>query len=300
MGIRFNCPNGHKLNVKAFQAGKKGICPYCGTKFVIPIQSTRKSSKEERAALRAIAAASSVLNPLSLNAAPGDTGHMPASPIQMSPPIINLTNAGDDISPLASNFSSQQGVAGTGSTSPILPNAAGSTTNTQKTIPLDKASAASALTRPADPFLTAGDVVWYVRPPSGGQYGPATVNIMRQWLVEGRISTDTLVWREGWRDWQLASVVFPQLQVSDPVAEVSNADDQVGQPISSMVPQTSDSKNPQDMRMMILALIILIFIIFICAVFWFFNRRSPSATDNLTTPSTRLELHDTLSPDRLL
>lgn len=36
MGIRFNCPNGHKLNVKEFLAGKRGVCPQCGAKFIIP------------------------------------------------------------------------------------------------------------------------------------------------------------------------------------------------------------------------------------------------------------------------
>ena len=39
MGIKFHCPNGHKLNVKAFLAGKKGICPKCGTKMLIPTVS---------------------------------------------------------------------------------------------------------------------------------------------------------------------------------------------------------------------------------------------------------------------
>ena len=34
---------------------------------------------------------------------------------------------------------------------------------------------------------------------------------MRGWLAEGRITADTLVWREGWRDWQPAGSVFPQL-----------------------------------------------------------------------------------------
>ena len=29
MGIRCYCPQGHKLNVKAEQAGKIGICPKC-------------------------------------------------------------------------------------------------------------------------------------------------------------------------------------------------------------------------------------------------------------------------------
>jgi hypothetical protein len=36
MGIRFSCPNGHRLNVKEHLAGKRGICPSCGAKFVIP------------------------------------------------------------------------------------------------------------------------------------------------------------------------------------------------------------------------------------------------------------------------
>ena len=36
MGIRFNCPSGHKLNVKEFLAGKRGVCPQCGAKFIIP------------------------------------------------------------------------------------------------------------------------------------------------------------------------------------------------------------------------------------------------------------------------
>ena len=36
MGIRFTCPSGHKLHVKAFLAGKRGVCPHCGAKFVIP------------------------------------------------------------------------------------------------------------------------------------------------------------------------------------------------------------------------------------------------------------------------
>jgi len=59
-------------------------------------------------------------------------------------------------------------------------------------------------------------VVWYLRPPSGGQYGPATADILRNWIAEGRVSADTLVWREGWRDWQEASEVFPQFGAGQP------------------------------------------------------------------------------------
>ena len=48
MGIRFYCPNGHKLNIKEKLAGKRGICPQCGVKLLIPLKSTRPSSREER------------------------------------------------------------------------------------------------------------------------------------------------------------------------------------------------------------------------------------------------------------
>ena len=36
MGIRLQCPNGHKVHVKAFLAGKRGVCPQCGATFDIP------------------------------------------------------------------------------------------------------------------------------------------------------------------------------------------------------------------------------------------------------------------------
>ena len=41
---------------------------------------------------------------------------------------------------------------------------------------------------------------------------------MRRWLSEGRVSSDSLVWREGWTDWQHAGKLFPALEnrVRDP------------------------------------------------------------------------------------
>jgi hypothetical protein len=39
MGIRFLCPNGHRLNVKSFLAGKRAICPDCGARVVVPSDS---------------------------------------------------------------------------------------------------------------------------------------------------------------------------------------------------------------------------------------------------------------------
>ena len=47
MGIRCYCPHGHKLNVKAEQAGKIGICPKCRVRFQIPLESTRQSHSKK-------------------------------------------------------------------------------------------------------------------------------------------------------------------------------------------------------------------------------------------------------------
>jgi GYF domain 2 len=48
MGIRFLCPNGHRLNVKTSLAGRRGVCPHCNAKFPIPFTSTIASKKEKR------------------------------------------------------------------------------------------------------------------------------------------------------------------------------------------------------------------------------------------------------------
>lgn len=56
--------------------------------------------------------------------------------------------------------------------------------------------------------------MWYVRPASGGQFGPADDALVHQWAGEGRLAEDSYVWRTGWPDWRLASDLpehFPQL-----------------------------------------------------------------------------------------
>jgi len=81
-------------------------------------------------------------------------------------------------------------------------------------------SAAVSLDFVADPLTEAGDAVWYVRPSSGGQFGPAAAHIMRGWLAEGRIAPDALVWREGWPDWREAAGLFPQLSAGPAIPEL--------------------------------------------------------------------------------
>jgi hypothetical protein len=138
MGIRFLCPNGHKLNVKSFQAGKRGICPHCGARFTIPGEST-----------------------------------LPDEGTPISEGVLPLPVVAD---------------------APGIPPQESTPTSEQR-----------------DPFLAAPDARWYVSPPGGGQFGPAHANLMKTWIAEGRVTADSLVWREGWDDWVEASTVLPQL-----------------------------------------------------------------------------------------
>ncbi|MEA1952132.1 MAG: GYF domain-containing protein [Planctomycetota bacterium] len=168
MGIRFRCPNGHKLNVKTFQTGMRGICPYCGAKFTVPAESTLPPSEKPQPAEQ--------LEDAEQAGELGDTGQPPPQPV-----IPETTKP----PPPAQQPSSEQ--------------------------PAAEQPARTKKPQPADPLTEEPDTLWYVRPPSGGQFGPAGGDVMRQWIKDGRVTADSLVWREGWQDWVEAVTVFPRL-----------------------------------------------------------------------------------------
>ena len=67
------------------------------------------------------------------------------------------------------------------------------------------------------------DSRWYVRPPSGGQYGPATTQMLLDWIAEKRVTADALLWREGLDSWLSARELVPEsfggssaMAISDP------------------------------------------------------------------------------------
>jgi len=60
------------------------------------------------------------------------------------------------------------------------------------------------------------DATWYVRPPNGGQYGPASSDVLKQWVAEGRVAATALLWRDGWPQWRDAVKVLPELATELP------------------------------------------------------------------------------------
>jgi hypothetical protein len=256
MGIRFYCPKGHKLNVKDFQAGRKGICPYCGARIQIPSESTRESSKKKGGGPKPEESGPAVgpsgeagegagdfaLGP-GMHLPPERPGAEPAaadSPaaIAAETPTMDFASQGPAIgapvgsaaagaAPLPSPAIAPQSAsitpAGPSPAAPAAPSAAQPEPSAAQPEPSSSSGSPAA----ADPVAEAGDVVWYVRPDSGGQFGPASGEVMRSWLNQGRVGVDSLVWREGWPDWQQATKVFPQLGAGRPdsgVGRIASAD----------------------------------------------------------------------------
>ena len=315
MGIRFYCPNGHKLNVKQFQAGKKAICPFCGAKIQIPLESTRPSSKASKghnapgevagghadqvepnpppplpgqppgwpaASAPPGTPATALLASLPAPEAAGSTGPpaatslsdvppaMPLSPESLSAGRAVVTSVAGAPPPVAAPGSAQ--AAGAPATpQPGAPVARFDEVAPLPALALDKILAAESpppapgpgLQEPVDPIAEAPEMIWYVRPPSGGQYGPASGVIMRTWMAEGRVSADSLIWREGWRDWQEAGKVFPQLQGNDFMQFLDSARAGALEPVPTTAPYFGKrSRSADGLSWLLLAVSFVVIILF--------------------------------------
>lgn len=217
MGIRFHCHACTKrLNVKGFLAGKRGICPHCGTKVEIPWQS---QGKEERGSEEsAPAAATAVPQSVAVGAVNGNSpATIPTSTSNGNATAADQPAAGTvraiPVGPAQPTGLPAVPYGQATAANPAAPSAAPASTSASAPAsapPVPQAAPAAPAAAP-DPIAEVPGAVWYVRPPSGGQYGPASGEIMRKWIGEGRVSADSLIWRDGWADWQNAAQLFPEL-----------------------------------------------------------------------------------------
>jgi hypothetical protein len=103
---------------------------------------------------------------------------------------------------------------------------------------------------------------------------------MRTWIDEGRVSSDSLVWREGWRDWQVAGDVFPKLGADkdEPAVNVLGSQDAGGTgPLGKSRPSRSRRQETANQAVIITALILAVFLlvgVFIWVLFYY-----PSLSD---------------------
>lgn len=172
MGVRFACHScGQKLNIKSDLAGRRGICPACAVRFRIPLRDSEKSTP---------------LDDESSSHGVGNDSGPERQPSDHPPPGDHLPNQG------APNAVERAAVKGAASNS--------------------QAVVAPPASKPPTTILDdESEGTWYVRPPSGGQYGPATSDLLKQWIDEGRVAATALLWRDGWPQWRDASEALPEL-----------------------------------------------------------------------------------------
>jgi GYF domain 2 len=115
--------------------------------------------------------------------------------------------------PLADSSESDLSASGDSTVVTATKTSSASVANSQlasiSAVPTPSINSPSTTSKPTPRAIQeAPDAAWFVQPPSGGQFGPAPSPIFAEWLGENRITRDSMVWREGWPKWQLASEVF--------------------------------------------------------------------------------------------
>ncbi len=289
MGIRFYCPNGHKLHVKAFQAGMRGICPYCGAKVQIPLQSTRVSTKvlhAQRQQQSAQLAANSKPASATENGVAEEDRDTSVSATTLPPGAGPNIDGGNAATLATSGMETSPSQEFRSFPTPLTEEELGISLVIEDTATPRSAhatppnpggfdsladSAADSEAGGNDAALTDPHLVWYVRPPSGGQFGPATAEILHQWLSEGRITPDTLVWHEGWRDWREARHVFSSFGGTEfPNPEgISPAADRI------LSRRTAPPTRRISMWIVLVVIVILIAAVGLTAFFFFRGSTSP-------------------------
>lgn len=193
MGIVCHCPNGHRVKVKDYQAGKRGLCPTCGAKFSIP-------------------AASAAEPPQSLGPAdiPGEPSLPLARFVPLDPTVVaTLPRA----LPFGATRAAAEAAAATAAPQESLEPFA-------ETMPLgaDPLSAEQTAVwsgEPASPALHATiaerpDLSWRIAYPGGEASEPVDAATMQEWLAGGQAEGAELVWRADWPEWLPVREVFPE------------------------------------------------------------------------------------------
>ena len=193
MGIRCCCPNGHKLNVKAEQAGKIGVCPLCGLRFQIPFGNAQTPirEKESRPSKRKSTEDPFYLEPLPTFEGPRVPTNKPAGELldfDLEPlPRFEETNDSTSESkedPFLKSLGLEE-----------IDNSADSETP----------SASSGESEP-----DSGSDLWYFIGNDGRQHGPMSKIDVQDWIKDKRVTKTTRIWQEGGRV-QEARDVFPEL-----------------------------------------------------------------------------------------
>jgi hypothetical protein len=223
MGIRFSCHMCNQpLHVKDFQAGKRGRCPKCQGSFRVPAKDADFSLAVEESAALAM--------PAKLTTKPtAEPNANATAKARAKPAAASQAPAKADLSKTDQHAAAPQ--IATGKTATRI------ATNTK---PLASPPASEPVAMPAS-LLPLLDARWFVRPPSGNQYGPATTQMLLDWIAEKRVTADALLWRDGLDTWFSARELIPE-----PFGGESNASTKSPQdiPPPAVARPTTSSQKP--------------------------------------------------------
>lgn len=241
MGIRFQCHHcGHPLHVKDFQAGRKGRCPECKGQFRIPQSDAQFSLDPKNAADSAITSSASTnassiaTSSLATSSQRTTTNNRSTTAHSASLPNDLLNNDSLNNESHSKHSLLEEDSLPDSLLNSQVASATESVENAES--PLSTAEDSQQSQQGDDGLIQpkviseAPAATWYVRPAAGGQYGPAPTEIMWQWLVEGRVGVDALVWRDDWPEWHPANQVFAEFfdkmlgeSVSNPILNDQSA-----------------------------------------------------------------------------
>jgi len=215
MGIRFVCHQcGFALHVKDFQAGKRGKCPNCKCSFRIPATdssySTAIEDSEEDSGVASIREAFKKVK----NSSATKLAEKPSDSVAISLELSSIQEKSSRVSEVVSSPKQDAKVR-------------------PKKLP-ESASVPAVL-------AVDGGAKWFVRPPSGGQFGPADSDLLMSWIGESRVTSESFLWREGMEQWQLASELLPELFQS-------NTDTKVPTSVPPLQPPTTASFDDADVK----------------------------------------------------
>ncbi|MFM8573644.1 MAG: DUF4339 domain-containing protein, partial [Pirellula sp.] len=181
MGIRFSCHMCNQpLHVKDFQAGKRGKCPQCQGSFRVPAKDADFSLAVEESAAIPVTAKSTGNQKTKSNTQPSNK------------PKPEPRGSEQSLSPRPNQVAVRVAESSSAEIKPIAPSQVADPTSMPPSL------------------LPLVDARWFVRPPSGGQYGPATTQMLLDWIVEKRVTADSLLWRDGLDTWYSARELVPE------------------------------------------------------------------------------------------
>lgn len=199
MGIRFRCHHClERLNIKETLAGKRAVCPHCKKKFRIPPQDQELSLVIEETTAR-------LLDETSVPTSKGPASTDPFASLhqrkgaKVSIKSTQSTKQSNSTKPTNVSKKSRVSMARAESKDPGL-----SGTSERPAASLRKGSKL-VVTKPTE---TSSETLYMVRPPSGGEYGPAPKSTIESWIDQRRVTGDSMVSVEGTDEWQEAKKVF--------------------------------------------------------------------------------------------